>query len=203
MIGVLAVLATFAAPPVYVERNPESLSQLITLTSSRATPEHAKLLAGAVSDAGKRFNIDPAWILGLGYAESRWHEKPRSGDKGRSHGIYQMTLGVARSVEFGGVFEDKPSRDRVYRSSAKQRALLGDVWVSSLSVAAYLAKLRAKYGAWADVVYNCGPVRCGKWGGRRMKSTRATRAYWRYYRRLVNRIEKIENQECFDTTGAL
>ena len=197
----LVTLMMVAAPPSYNKREGEQLSAVMMSAKTRLKPRQATRLAQAVIGAGKAHNIDPLFLLALAYTESRWTRKPRPADRGRSFGLYQLTRSAARSVAYGGVFEDEPSLQAALRSNAKQRALLEDVWVASQTVAAYLARLRDKYGAGADVVYNCGPSRCGR-GNRRLKHTRATRAYWRHYRTLQWRLNKVEQTQCFPT-GAL
>ena len=182
-----------SAPPQDVPRSADYLADVI-MTASKMSAKRAILLAQAVSVAGAAHDIDPVFLLALSYTESRWVQTA-TGDKGRSIGIYQLTLSAARSVAFGGHFEDKPSQAKVYRSRSKQRTLLRDVWVASRTAAAYLARLRRRHGARADVVYNCGPTRCGV-GRRRLKHTRATRAYWRNYRKLLLRLNSIEKMDC-------
>ena len=191
----LMLVTLLAPPPKYVERDHTDMVFVVISKSKKIPMDRAETMLTAMIEAGKRHGVDPLFLLALSYSESRW--KGRAvGDGGRSTGLYQITLSVARTVSFGGYFEDKPSEQKVLRSRKKQRQLLMNVWVASQTAAAYLARLRERYGKGADVVYNCGPLRCGK-GRNRMKSTPATRSYWRNYRKFSAALKKIEDfQPC-------
>lgn len=201
-MNALIVFAVMLAPPPHYESVAvDDITVLLIQMKKSLTVKQAESLSNAVVDAGGRYDIDPLFLLAVGYTESRWSMKMRSGDKGKSHGIFQMTLGVARTVDFGGIFEDEVAKKSVYRSKKKQIKLLKDIWVSSQTVAAYFARLRKKYGSWADVVYNCGPIRCGKKNGRRMKSTPATRGYWRNYKKIKNNLSELVSV-CGESEGS-
>tara|TARA_B100000131_G_scaffold149867_1_gene145413 strand:+ start:3456 stop:4049 length:594 start_codon:yes stop_codon:yes gene_type:complete len=195
LLKTVLMMAVLAPPPKYVERDHTDMVLVVINQSKKMDMGQAETMLTAMIDSGKRWNIDPLFLLALSYSESRW-TKTAVGDNGRSTGLYQITLSVARTVSFGGYFEDKPSEQKVLRSRKKQKKLLMDVWVASQTAAAYLARLRDRYGKGADVVYNCGPLRCGK-GRKRMKSTPVTRSYWRNYRKFTAALKKVKDfQPC-------
>lgn len=150
----------------------EDLDKGLEALKMRPRADRATMIA-AVLEASKRHKVDPIWLLAVAFAESR-HNVKISGDKGKSHGPFQMTLGAARVVD--------------------KRAKKADLykWPSAANLAALLwARLFRKYGPKvAPVIYNCGPVRCRKRNGKQRKSTPATRAYWRYYKAITRRIER-------------
>ncbi len=121
----------------------------------------------AVIKAAAKHGVDPIWLLAVAYAESR-HNAKLKGDKGKSHGPFQMTISAARAAY------KRTKVTELYK------------WETAADVAAkYWARLISKYGhKVAPVIYNCGPIRCKKKNGKHIRSTPATRAYWRYYNKM-------------------
>lgn len=142
-------------------------------------------LAGAVLEAGAAYDVDPLWLLAVAYAESRWNINIKPGDKGRSFGIFQIQINTAKAVDFAGFLEDKASYKRKAFVS-----LLEDPWCAARIAGALWNRLRRKYKKRADIIYNCG-FRC-----KGMKSTPATRAYWKYYRKLKRLTQQSQVFSC-------
>ena len=186
MLHALIALALLAPPPVTPVDLPDVDQLAAAMTTIKPKIKGARAIAGAAIEAGARYSVSPFFLLGVAYTESRWNVSVKAGDKGRSFGLYQMTLGVARAVDFAGVFEDKPGRKQITWA-------LRDVWCANYIAAAYINRLRRKYGRAAMVVYNCGPVRCRQSSGKQRKETPATRGYWRNYRKLKRAYKRIGN----------
>ena len=179
MIPILISLALAAQPP---STNGELPDIEILELAMAEMPAHRDYktrmtLAGAVLEAGAAYDVDPLWLLAVAYAESRWNLNIKPGDRGRSFGVFQIQINTAKAVDFGGFLEDKMS----YRRKAFV-SLLEDPWCAARIAGALWNRLRRKYKKRADIIYNCG-FRC-----KGMKSTTATRAYWRYYRKLKSAL---------------
>lgn len=133
-----------------------------------ATVAHA--VAAVCIAAGAHADIDPLWLVAVAYTESRLTLKAYD-EKYRSHGPWQMGMSAARKVW------PKVRKAQLYK------------WAPAAHMAAmYWDRLREKYGKAADVVYNCGPVRCRRRDGSHRKTTPATRGYWRRYKLLTRRV---------------
>jgi len=189
MIALLIVSAIAAPPPYASSITPEFDSLVSTMEShvgerrAKRERESFKSIAGAVLDAGYRENIHPLFLLAVAWTESRWAEKVRPGDHGKSFGIYQMTFAAGRCVQWAGMFGGELQFTRSGKLRQSKIYALEEVWHSSLIAAAFWAHLRRKYKDRADVVYNCGPIRCGR-GKSMRKRTPATIKYWKTYRKL-------------------
>ena len=174
MITILCSLVIATAPPNYGVNNvnPEGLTQIMSTYRHGHTPETVQQIIASVITAGRVNNVDPVFLLAVAFTESRW-QLGAVGDGGSSHGPWQMCYSAARNI--------LPERRRQVLAALHK-------WESAAFIAAaYWAYLRRKYKSRSDVVYNCGPSRCGR-GSNMMRSTRVTRSYWRNYRRFKRMI---------------
>jgi hypothetical protein len=138
-----------------------------------------------VIDAGRRNDIDPLFLLAVAFTESRWNSSA-VGDSGRSFGLFQLQLSVARCVGWAGIFDGEFIKPKGRRLLAN--VLLDVRWAARVA-AAFIAHLRAKYGKRKGVrdvmvIYNCGPTRCRQSDGTQRSETPATRAYRRNFNKL-------------------
>jgi len=182
MIPILISLAIAGQPPTTKGELPdiEELECAMAQMPAKRDYKTRMTIAGAVLEAGAKYDVDPVWLLAVAYAESRWNVHIKPGDKGKSFGIFQIQKPTAKVVKYAGFREDTLIRPR----SEKPEDLLEDPWTASYIAAALWQRLRRKYKKRADIIYNCG-FRC-----KGMKNTPATRAYWRYYRKLKRALKK-------------
>jgi len=179
---VLALLLCLAKPaiaksvPAYAERAPERVSETLRAFAyqydrQRLSEATTDAFAAQFELAGRLAGVDPLFLAGVAFAESRWIGSAL-GDGGRSYGFWQMVPSGVRSV-------------LPFLTRDEARAWLRHPIGRTLAVGLYWARLIRRYGRRdAAVVYNCGPVRCVRDDGSRFSETRATRGYFRHYRRL-------------------
>ena len=153
--------------------------------TAKVRPERTAMIR-AVIEAGRRYEVDPLWLLAVAHVESRYKLRI-TGDGGRSHGPFQMSMGAARTA----------------RRTAKKAELYQ--WPATADLAAkYWARLFRKYGPRvAPVIYNCGPVRCRRKDGTHLRDTRATKAYWRAYRALLVALEGVPDMWRYATYATI
>ena len=177
------------------------IADAMTDIRNKIDAKDAVKMAGAALEAGVRFEVDPLFLLAVAYVESRWTVRVKPGDKGKSFGIFQMTFGVGKRVDFAGLFEDELEYCGDGKERATMRRALEAIWSATHVAAAYIAHLRRKYGKRKSVydvmvIYNCGPTRCKQSNGTQRRVTPATRGYWRTYRRLKKAVHRIESMKC-------
>lgn len=171
-------LTSSATPPIpeYTSRTIESVAPLLINHARQydrreLSESDALSLAAQFNVAGILSDCDPLFLAGVTFAESRWQGRAM-GDGGASVGMWQMVAAGVRSV--------LPSLTR-----KEARDLLMQPAGRTLAAGLYWSRLIRRYGRrFAAVVYNCGPVRCKRADGSRFTETRATRGYFRYFRRL-------------------
>ena len=171
MIAILAAWVMTHPPiPAYQSLPLEDLSYAINAHAERKykalPPGVSYELAREFDAVGRLADVDPLFIAGLTYTESRW-SGGALGDGGASVGLYQMVASSVRSV--------------LPRLSRKQaRKALADPLQRVLCAGYYWRRVIRRYGRTrAAVVFNCGPVRCKK-----LKHTRVTRGYFRNYKQI-------------------
>jgi hypothetical protein len=154
---VLALLLALSGPANALDVPTYQSRTIGALTGSYALDAEL-VLAGLVAD------VDPLYFAAVTYTESRWIGS-RSGDAGRSHGLWQITSSAVQAVA------------DVSREQA--RNMVRTPFVRSLVAGLYWRRLIRRYGrAHAAAVYTCGP-KC-----RNVFETRTSRGYRRHYRRL-------------------
>jgi hypothetical protein len=182
---VLAILAlcspATAHPPIPHEKGKLDTAALMAAVQEMAAESRAKggrmpadadlyKLTVAAVLAWSETEIDPAFLLGMAWAESRW-KTTAAGDKGKSRGAYQIQIRTARSVYPKATVAD-----------------LHHPAVSSHIAGLLLLRFAAKYGAdRAAVIYNCGPSRCRTKAGKVSKWSRGARGYFRAYKEIKTR----------------
>lgn len=176
LIG-LVLFCVSAPPPVAAHVDGYDLVDVVSEIKPRMDYHDAILIVGAVVDASKQFDVDARWLLAVAYAESGWNIRVKAGDGGKSFGLFQMMV-LAGKAAIRYTDLESPKNRRGWKK------MLRDVRISAHLAAALWVRLRDKYGNRADVVYNCGPTRCGR-GKKMRKKTPATRKYWKTYKRIL------------------
>lgn len=173
----LILFCVSAPPPVATEVDVYDLVDAMEQIKPWISYRDALEIASAVVDASDGFDVDARWLLAVAFAESGWKIGVRAGDGGKSFGLFQMMVPAGKTaIKYTDLKVPK------YRRGWKK--MLNDVNTSAQLAAALWVRLRDKYGKRADVVYNCGPIRCGR-GKKMRKKTPATKKYWKTYRRIL------------------
>ncbi len=176
LIG-LVLFCVSAPPPVSVEVDRHDLVEILGEIKRKLSREDAARIVDAAVAASKKFDVDARWLLAVARAESNWKIGVRAGDGGKSFGLFQMMVPAGKTAI-------RYTDWKVPRNRRGWKKMLNDVELSAQLAAALWVRLRDKYGERADVVYNCGPIRCGK-GKRMRKKTPATQKYWKTYRKIL------------------
>jgi hypothetical protein len=191
LIG-LVLFCVSAPPPVAAYVDGYDLVQVMGEIKPRLSYVDALEIVGAAMDASDGFDVDVRWLLAVAYTESGWKIGVRAGDGGKSFGLFQMMIPAGRAAI-------KYTDLKVPRNRRGWKKMLNNVNQSARLAAALWVRLRDKYGKRADVVYNCGPIRCGR-GKKMRKKTPATRKYWKTYKRILALTESGcgEGREMWD-----
>ena len=202
LINLISALVLCVSVPTPKELpDVDIIADAMTEMRPRLSLDDAKIVAGAALEAGVAHKVDPLFLLGVAFVESRWTIHIKPGDNNNSFGLYQMSYGAAKRVNFAGIFEDEDEYCGTKMERKQMRWVLEEPFNASFVAAAYIAHLRRKYGKRKGVydvmvIYNCGPSRCKQSDGTQRRKTPATRGYWGAYRRLKRIVKKIENMHC-------
>ena len=199
MVGII-ISTLLAHPPVpsYVDRPSSVVRDVAVSLQPRLDDElesyQLDTIVSSVSIAGERWDVDPLFLVSLGWVESRL-TPTALGDGGKSHGMYQINVntawgrkGSASPCRRSGVCGKKALR---CMSGRDQCALAIEI---STDTAAYLlSKYRFKWPGHGAVIYNCGRRCCVKRSSRgkclrHARWTGTARKYFSTYRRIIRDI---------------
>jgi len=141
--------------------------------------------------AGEIANIDPLFISAVAWAESRHNAKALGDYRCKTLAEDGESCLEKGSPASFGLFQIQLASCKSYFRYCKKVDLFNPS-VASVIVGMLWRRMIYRSGRKkAAVVYNCGPVRCGR-GKRMMKHTPATKSYFKNYERLVR--EYTNNQ---------
>jgi hypothetical protein len=179
MIALLTAVSLLAPThpkeiPRYEALTREDVTDVVASSARWLSYVQASQVAVAVIRAGKKHDVHPAFLLAMGYTESRWKWWISHMDAGSySYGFAQFKLVLANSPRHRkrAGYPCKPLGCRPVDLLQLQK---------NTELLAFIIRYYGdKYGARATVCYNCGVGCC-----RKTKATPATRGYWRRWRKF-------------------